>query len=501
MLDDPNLHALAMRALDAAKSAGASYADVRFTVTRRRTFSVIGLPADQETAAVGVRALAKGAWGFTAITEWTPDDMPRLGRLAAQQARANAWPNVPPIELGDRPPVATGSWQTPITRDPFAVPTHEVQDLIANVASVARQQGAAIDMALTFERQDRTFASTDGAYVTQTIYTSLGGSPHQDVASSYLHIGVLIPGKVSFYEVPGVSAVGAGYEAVEALGLLANLPEWAERARSLGRARPFQSTGEFDVVFDGYAMAPIVDRTWGVALEYDRAIGYEANTSGTSYLAPPDQILGRPWAPATVTVTADRTLAAGAGTVRWDDDGIAPQPTPFVKGGVVVDYATSREFASELAPWYHQQGGSVRSNGCAASESALQVPLVHTPNLILHPGDAANSFGTLLSGIDNGYAILGGPLEMDMQQMTGRGRGGIVYEVKHGKLGAPVSQVAYTFKSRDLWHNLIALGGAGTAASCGLSSAKGKPNQVTMHTVAAVAARFEKVRLQPASQA
>src|SRR5262245_38713405 len=68
---------LAMRALEAAKSAGAEYTDVRiaqyrsqFVSTRERR--VQGL-ADTETAGIGVRTMVNGAWGFAATADLTPD--------------------------------------------------------------------------------------------------------------------------------------------------------------------------------------------------------------------------------------------------------------------------------------------------------------------------------------------------------------------------------------------------------------------------------------------
>src|SRR5688572_21707810 len=72
-LDDPEYRELALRGLDAAKRAGASYADIR--ISRNRTQSVstrerqITGFQDGETFGFGVRVLANGAWGFAASRE------------------------------------------------------------------------------------------------------------------------------------------------------------------------------------------------------------------------------------------------------------------------------------------------------------------------------------------------------------------------------------------------------------------------------------------------
>ena len=88
---DPTIRALALRALDAARAAGAGYADVRIGQNRSqavftRERRVQGL-ADSETAGVGVRALVDGTWGFAATRDLTPDGVAGAARLAVAQAR------------------------------------------------------------------------------------------------------------------------------------------------------------------------------------------------------------------------------------------------------------------------------------------------------------------------------------------------------------------------------------------------------------------------------
>jgi TldD protein len=403
----------------------------------------------------------------------------------------------------------------PVKRDPFTVPIDETSDLIQNIAAKIKQTakqvassdpnfgGLGLGIVFTFEKQERTFASTDGAFTTQTVYTSLGGTPHSDVSPSQLSISIKSKdGKQnSQYSAPFVTPTGAGYEVLEDAKVLDHIPEWFDKAWELRNAKKFDKLGQYDVVFDAAAMASIVDGTFGAALEYDRAVGYEANAGGTSYLAPPLKVLGTRYAPAGVTINADRTLPGGAGTVKWDDEGVAPQVVPLVKDGIVVDYATSREFVSELAPWYHKQGVPLRSNGCSASESAFTVPLVYTPNLVLEPGSKESSVEDLISHVEDGLAVFGGSVQMDFQQLSGRGKGAEVYLIQHGKLAGPVKEAVYTFHTQELWKHLVGLGGSKTSGMIGIATSKGQPNQGTVHSVKAVAAHFEKVQVDNASTA
>ncbi|MBX6333108.1 MAG: hypothetical protein IRY91_14770, partial [Gemmatimonadaceae bacterium] len=173
-IEDPRLQALAARGLDAARTAGASYADVRLTHTRVRRF----FPAfthDTETLEVGVRALVDGYWGFASGPVWSPDEMARLGREAAHQAKVNALGKPRMTELA---PVAavSGHWDMPVAIDPFAISPLEVQDFLSSLGIYCRRipnlfvQGN-YAIATT---QEKAFASTVGSYCTQRCWRTEG---------------------------------------------------------------------------------------------------------------------------------------------------------------------------------------------------------------------------------------------------------------------------------------------------------------------------------------
>ena len=86
---DPLALELAKEALDAAGSAGASYADVRVGRYRRQTIAtrerqVIGVN-DSESYGIGVRTLVNGCWGFAATSV--------MSRASTRQAALEAWAN------------------------------------------------------------------------------------------------------------------------------------------------------------------------------------------------------------------------------------------------------------------------------------------------------------------------------------------------------------------------------------------------------------------------
>ena len=122
---------LAMEALNAAKDAGASYADARIGRYRRqgintRERQVTGVN-DSESYGLGVRTLIGGSWGFAATSTMTKEGVVAAAREAARLARAARSVQKRPVELA---PVAAvkGTWKTPITRDPLDVP---IEDKVA----------------------------------------------------------------------------------------------------------------------------------------------------------------------------------------------------------------------------------------------------------------------------------------------------------------------------------------------------------------------------------
>ena len=80
-----------MRALDAAKSAGAEYADVRISQNRNQAIQArehrVQSLTDSETFGFGVRVLVRGAWGFAASRDLAADEMVRVARRPSRRRR------------------------------------------------------------------------------------------------------------------------------------------------------------------------------------------------------------------------------------------------------------------------------------------------------------------------------------------------------------------------------------------------------------------------------
>ena len=485
--EDPLLRTLASRALDAAHAAGASYADVRFTLSYTEQL-LSGTPSgDQQHIAVGVRAMVNGFWGFVASPVWTADEMTRLGREATAQAQVNNWGATRAIQLDAPPPAATGTWSTPHKRDPFSVTDEEKMDYIhAAHAYVSTLRNASATSIISFKREERTFASTDGAFCAQTLYTAFGDN-------SYISVDVYDPvsNANGSRTVDFCTPTGGGYELLTDSGLLDVIPQLYDEAQR--QLTPISvMPGRYDVVFDAMAMADITSRSIGEATEIDRVRGFEADAGGTSYLSPMTMLGSKVCAPL-ITITAERSSPAGVATVKWDDEGVLPDTFTLIDAGTLVDYSTTRQHVSGLTPWYQGHSIPFRSHGCANSGTASDIPLVHTPNLRMTPASHEASFTDLVSTVRDGLAVVGGSCRMDYRKATGEGSGEVVYRIRDGKLGGVVVGGTYLIRSMEFWQNIVAIGGAQSLRWRGIDAVKGQPEQQTYHSVGAVPAVVRNV--------
>ena len=457
----------AQRAVDAARTAGASYADARFTRTVQHSYSFSDgyLFEAVEVVGVGIRALMHGYWGFTGCPLWVgdpagADTVIQLAQEAVAQAQVNAHGAPRTVELGSMSAV-TGIWTTPVQIDPFSIPIEEKQDTIRFWSDLASRYGVAVSGPswLRFRRQERVAATSEGTCIHQTCYESGGAITMKQLTSE-----VKLP-------IRGIDKAGKGWE----LFLEANIPEQmaampeqlAARAELERTAQP-RRIGRYTLVCDGATMASLLEQTLGIATQLDRALGYEANAGGTSFLDDPLGMVGHfQVASPLVSVTANRSAPAQLATVKWDDEGVVPEDFTLIKDGVLVDYQTTREQAAWLGPYYQKVGKPVRSHGCAAAQEATYITLQHMPNLSLIPSPSVIRLEDLVADVQEGLLLEGCAVEQaDFQARTGlisvAGLGGAMREIKNGRLGRMVAGGQIMFDALDLWRSVRAVGGEAT---------------------------------------
>jgi TldD protein len=493
-VDDPDLKALAHVALDAARGAGATYADVRFNRNRTQSLftreqRVQGL-VDNETLGFGVRTLVGGAWGFAASREITRDEVARVAKQAALQARANSLTIVRPVVLAPVTPTADGSWRTPIEIDPFTIPVEDKVGVLLAANAAALKAGARfVNSNMFFLREEKTFASTDGSYIVQTIYRTQPSMTMTAVSSDMSDFQTRQSNEIA--------PMGRGYEHVRDARLVENAPRWAAEAVQKLSAKPVE-VGRYDLVLDPAHLWLTIHESVAHPTELDRALGYEANYAGTSFVAPPEAVLGKlRYGSPLMNIRGDRSQPGSLSAVGWDDEGVKPESFDIIRNGVFVDYHTTREQAPVLADYYKRTGKPVRSHGCSYAQTWADVQFQRMPNVSLLPGEKDLGWDDLIAATDRGIAIMGdGSFSIDQQRYNAQFGGQLFYEIRGGKIVGMLKDVAYQMRTPEFWGSLDMLGGARSYHLGGaFNDAKGQPSQVNAVSHGCVPSRFRGVNV------
>jgi TldD protein len=475
---DPAVRELALRALDAAKVAGATYADVRISRNRNQSVStreqqVTGL-TDSETFGFGVRVLAQGAWGFAASRELTGPETERVARQAVAQARANARAAARPVTLAPVQSWPDAEWRSPVEIDPFEVSVEDkvAHLLAANRAALEVRGARFVTSSMFFVREEKTFASTEGTFARQTVYRSF---PQMSVTA------VSADGRdfQSRNSTP-VQPMGLGYEHIRDARLAERAPGWAEDAVRKLSARPVQP-GRYDLVLLPSHLFLTIHESIAHPTELDRIMGFEANFAGTSFIHPVEDFLGRfRYGPEFMNVQGERSAPGALATVGWDDEGVKPDEYLIVKNGVLNDLQTTREQAPMLADWYRQTGQPVRSHGNSHAESWSEVQFQRMPNVNLLPNPERDvTLDELVADVRDGILIEGrGSYSIDQQRYNAQFGGQTFHQIRNGRVEGMLKDVAYQIRTPEFWNATDGLGGKSTYELGGtFNDGKGQPSQ------------------------
>src|SRR5215203_3949922 len=187
---------------------------------------------------------------------------------------------------------------------------------------------------MLFVNEKKFFASTDGSYITQSLIRSY---PTFTVTSVNRDTN-------RFYQRNALTApMAIGYEYIESLPLLQEARQAAEDAVAMHKAKPAVA-GAKTLILHPSNLWLTIHESVGHPTELDRALGYEANFAGTSFLTT-DKLGTFQFGSQLVNLVADKTQANGMATCGYDDDGVKTGRWSLVKDGTFVDYQTTRDQA------------------------------------------------------------------------------------------------------------------------------------------------------------
>jgi TldD protein len=473
---------VAKEAVEAARRAGAHYADARFVREDSESITVRNQEMegiDRATSkGLGVRVLVDGYWGFAATARSDGPEIARTAGLAVEIARAAARLPRDPVKLTEVEP-ATGTWASMLQDDPFNVSLEEKVALLMEATRLMQQvQGLAFaEGGIDLYRVRTAFASTEGSAIEQTVVHSGAGLDATAISEGELQ-------RRSYPNSFRGHIAAAGWEHIAKLGLLEEAERTATEAVELLSAKDCPSEVT-TLVLDSGQMELQVHESIGHAVELDRVLGMEESYAGSSFVSPDDRGRLR-YASDLVSITADATIPGGLGSFGWDDEGVPAQRVPIIVDGIFQDFISSRETAGTI-------GGT--STGAMRADGWQNLPLIRMTNINIEPGEGslADIIGDTKDGI---FMATNQSWSIDDKRVNFQFGCEIAWRIKGGKLTQMYRNPNYTGITTEFWGSCDAVGGRedwtlwGTP-NCG----KGQPSQTARVGHGTSPARFRNVQV------
>jgi len=473
---------VAKEAVEAARAAGAHYADARFVHEDSESITVRNQEMegiDRATSeGVGVRVLVDGYWGFAATARPEGAEIAQTAGLAVEIARAAARLPREPVKLTEIEPV-TGTWASPFQDDPFNVSLEEKVALLMEATRRMQEvDGLAFaEGGIDLYRVRTSFASSEGSAIEQTVLHSGAGLDATAISEGELQ-------RRSYPNSFRGHIAAAGWEHIAKLGLIEEAERTATEAVELLSAADCPSEVT-TLVLDSGQMELQVHESIGHAVELDRVLGMEESYAGSSFVSPGDRGKLR-YASDLVSITADATIPGGLGSFGWDDEGVPAQRVPIIVDGTFQDFISSRETAGSI-------GGT--STGAMRADGWGNLPLIRMTNINIEPGEGslADIIGDTKDGM---FMATNQSWSIDDKRVNFQFGCEIAWRIKAGKLTQTYRNPNYTGITTEFWRSCDAVGGRedwtlwGTP-NCG----KGQPAQTARVGHGTSPARFRNVRV------
>ena len=490
---------LADAGLEAARSAGASYADVRIgrylnqqIFTREdRVLNTV----NTESYGVGIRVIVNGTWGFSATDNVTTEGVAECARTAAAIARANSRLQDEPVQLAPVQAQGEQTWRTPFEKNAFEVPISEKAELLLSANAAAMEAGASfINTSLFIVNEQKYFASTDGSYIDQDVHrlwptfnvTAVGDGRFQNRSSFSAPVGLgweyMEPRQSDTYD-GHVTRYGLRYDIIEDARSAAQHAQEKLTAESV-------EPGRYDLVLDPTHLYLTIHESVGHPLELDRVLGYEANYAGTSF-ATLDKWESRDfnYGSDMVNLFADKTQHGSLGYVGYDDEGVPTRRWYLVRDGVLVNYQAIRDQVHMI--------DQNESHGCCYAQNWNSVQFQRMPNVSLEAPNNGVSVDDMISGVERGIYIVGaGSYSIDQQRYNFQFGGQLFYKIENGEITGMLRDVAYQANTQEFWNSCSQICDASDYRLGGsFFDGKGQPSQISAVSHGSSTTRFDQINV------
>ena len=478
-MSSPTWDEFAELALKRITASGAEYGDIRIQDSHteqidgedRRIASI----RDTQDIGFGVRVLYHGAWGFAASSILSLEEVPRVADLAVEIAKGSASVALEKVRLAQEP-VHRDRVVTPYRIDPFSVALEKKTDLLlSTMETLHRQSGVARSSASLWARRDRKlFVSSEGTHVEFDLLAGQG-----DCTATALYESRFASRS---FNTPHLRQ---GYELIEDADLQREASRVAAQAVEKVKA-PVVDARQYDLVLDPEHLSLTIHESCGHPSELDRALGYEANYAGTSFLTT-EKLGSFRYGSSHVNLVADNTESETLAATGYDDDGVSCQKWDVIRDGIFVGYCTNREVAPMI--------GDARSRGSNRADGWGSVPIVRIANIGLEPGSA--TVDQLIVDVKRGIYIEGhGSYSIDQRRYNFQFGGDAFWLIEHGRRTHMLRDVIYHGITPEFWRSCDGVADRSARRRYGfITCGKGQPGQSGWMTHAASTARFRQVQV------
>jgi TldD protein len=239
-------------------------------------------------------------------------------------------------------------------------------------------------------------------------------------------------------------------------------------------------------VLDPEHLSLTIHESCGHPSELDRALGYEANYAGTSFLTTEKRGNFR-YGSRHVNLVADNTEPETLAATGFDDDGVQCQRWDIIRDGIFVGYCTNREVAPKI--------GESRSRGSNRADGWENIPIVRIANIGLEPGSA--TVEQLIADVKRGIYIEGhGSYSIDQRRYNFQFGGDAFWLIENGRRTHMVRDVIYHGITPEFWSSCDGVADRSFRRRYGfITCGKGQPGQSGWMTHAASPARFRRVHV------
>lgn len=471
-------------ALNAVSNADVTYGDIRIIDNNTEKIIVkngkIGLLKNDYSLGYGIRVLKNGAWGFAASDDMSKQGINKTANLAVSIAEASATSVRKKVRLV-KEPAHQDIWVTPYQIDPFKVPLEDKLKIMYNVDKICRKKKLIkqTKIFMTFIKENKYFASTEGSMIEQFILISGGG--FSATASDGKDIQVRSY-PLSF----DGQHKSMGYELIPALDFEGNAERVREEAIQLLKAKECPAGEKKDIILMPGQLVLQIHESAGHASELDRVLGYEADYAGTSFLTT-EKLNNFKYGSDIVNIVADTTLPTGLATFGYDDEGVKAKKWNIVKNGIHTGYMLNRETAAAV--------GEKQSNGCNRIENYYDIPITRIANLSLMP--VKGSLEDLIADTDDAILMdTNRSWSIDQKRLNFQFGCEIAWEVKKGKIKKVLKNPYYKGITPEFWNSCDFICGPEEWDLLGvMNCGKGQPSQINRMSHGSAPARFRKVML------